>query len=743
MTGVGQIDPVTFEIIRHRLWRITEEQAKIVVRMSGSPITYEAKDFSTGILTAAGDGLFISTYQPLIGVTLCSVAQAVIDQFGADIAPGDMFFCNDPWLGGVGHPNDQALVGPIHHDGQIIAWAGVALHDGDVGATVPGVHPAAPDSRHEGPLIPPVRIIERGVLRRDLEQWAMRTVRDPAANSLHLRCRMAAITNSQKQIGEIVEQHGVDTYLAFTDAYVAAMSKALRERLRELPDGSWQEEILIDHDGVSPSALARVHCRLVKNGERLTLDFRETDRPAAGPVNCAPKGLHASVYAAVMSMLCYDTGWCPAALDESVEIVTRPNTIVTAEYPTPVGLATVAAMSTAGAIVRSCVSKMFACSPAYRDRSRAFSGMAGTGSLIWGIGQDGKPKQTLGSFVLSRGAGAYCTMDGEDAGGYAGLPAASIYNIETVEQANPVLVTLYRKEAPETAGAGAFRGGAGMEIAFALRPGFDRLHVNWGSMGFHHPHTKGLFGGLPGSVAGVQVLRNSDVAKRLESGQVPADRSEMGFDAIEQVEAKTVDKQLGSADVLLAWVEGGGGYGDPLDRDPVRVLCDTRASRCSLDQARSIYGVVFDADGIDIDIPATKRLREDLRRARLGGAAVAQASAPGENGAAVAIGMGLVMTRCADIPVIACARCRHVYGPTDRNPKLGAVSNALPFTDGSNYNQYAFDRGEVVLREFDCPSCGTRSATELRKTGEGLLHDFELSAESCSALLEGRAAAAS
>ena len=139
----GALDATTYEILRHRLLTINDEQSNTVIRTSGSPIVYEAKDFNTAIMNPDGDGLFIGTYMPILGASLPEVTRSVIRQFAGQIRDGDMYFTNDPWEG-VGHANDQALVAPLFHDGHLVCWTGACLHDLDV---APPSHSSIPRRR--------------------------------------------------------------------------------------------------------------------------------------------------------------------------------------------------------------------------------------------------------------------------------------------------------------------------------------------------------------------------------------------------------------------------------------------------------------------------------------------------------------------------------------------------------------------------------------------------------------------
>jgi N-methylhydantoinase B len=711
------VDPVTFEILRHRVWMINDEQSRVVVRTSGSPVAYEAKDLSTAILGRDGSSLFISPYMPSLAMSLNLLTRAAIEAYGDDIVPGDMFFSNDPWQGAA-HQNDQAVVAPAFVDGRVVCWTGVALHDSDVGAPEAGINPRARDAHSEAPIIPVIKIVDRGRLRPDLETWIHRNVRDPELNALNLRARIAAVTNACERMRELANEYGNDVIVDFQRDLVDTIASAIRERLRNLPDATWTDELLLDHDGRDPRALFRVALSLKKVGDRLTLDFSGTDPQAAGPINCAPGGLFGGVYGAIMPALCFDIGWCPAAVAQVIEVISEDGTLNNARYPAAVGFATVAAIAVTRELTWSCISRLFSASPRYRHRARAHSSITATGGLLWGVDRTGRMRTTQPSFLLARGSGASARRDGVDTGGNSGSPGMSIFNVETAELSNPFVLVLYRRQAPETAGAGTHRGGLGMELGLTARGG--PLYLNWGSMGFHHPQPKGLEGGEPSSVSGVLVLRRTDLAEQLANQRIPLNSAALSAERTDVLEAKCVGVEMAAGDVLVAWGEGGGGYGDPLDRAPELIDRDLRQGLCTVEIAQARYGVVLEPSGV-IDRAATSVRRDQLRRQRL-----ARVPARDATAAARTLDGPVVHEVSSALDLLAsgrlrCRRCRHDLGPKEADPTASALSAELPLRELSTYNRYAFDSGQVLLREFFCPGCGTR--IDMRLRGADVLAD--------------------
>ena len=165
------LDPITLEVLRHRLWMINDEQGKVATQTSGSPVVYEAKDFNSSLLTPEGDSLFVGVYTTRLSLCLHVAAKHIIAHLrdNPGIRDGDAFITNDPWAG-ASHMNDCLILAPIFWEGEAVAWSGIAMHEMDVGGPNPGSFTVgAKEVFGEAPVIPPVRIVEEGRIRRDIE----------------------------------------------------------------------------------------------------------------------------------------------------------------------------------------------------------------------------------------------------------------------------------------------------------------------------------------------------------------------------------------------------------------------------------------------------------------------------------------------------------------------------------------------------------------------------------------------
>src|SRR5579862_8649513 len=527
------MDPITFEILRHRLWMINDEQGQIAVRISGSPLVYEVKDFSASLLTPQGDSLFIGPHVTRLSITLHAITKTVLRECAAlGFNDGDMFFTNDPWAG-TAHHNDQVVVAPVVWNGEILCWTGIAMHDNDVGGpTYGGYSLRAMDAFGEPPIVPPIKLVERGEMRPDLERMILRNSRTPDLNALNLRSRIAAQNVARQRILEIVEEYGKDAFLETQQQIIELTRRAISRRLAELPDGQWKVERPIDHDGFE-NRLYTIRLAMTKQGNHLTLDFTGTDKQARGTINCAPGGLEGGIYSAILPMLCYDMAWCPAAIQQSVNIISEPGTLNNAQFPAAIGTATVSAIWATGDAVRACLGKMMACSDKYRDEAQATWAPGLLGVTVAGFDQKGI-RRHLDASIRVGASGATGTHDGLDGGGTPGAPTLTMQNVESAETHSPVGLMLYRRIRPETAGAGMFRGGAGTETLIVPHGSVEQMMVSQYSQGHNHPASKGLYGGYPSSVQGTVILRNV----RLDGTDIPLSLSEVQFDSLEEVPAK-------------------------------------------------------------------------------------------------------------------------------------------------------------------------------------------------------------
>ena len=718
------IDPITLEVLRHRLMMINDEQGRVASRLSGSPVVYEAKDFNSALLTPAGESLFIGVYMTRLSLCLSAAVKTVIARFGASMGfkSGDAFVTNDPWAGAV-HMNDILMFAPIFHGDTLVAWTGLAMHEVDVGGPNPGSFTVGtPDVFGEAPLLPPLKMIDAGEIRPDVEAMIIRNSRTSQLNGLDLRARIAAINRTRQRIAEVIAEYGLDTLMEAQRRIIALTGASFARRLRALPDGRWLTQGFIDHDG-NENRFYRIKLAMTKAGERLTFDFTGTAPQARGAINCTRVGLESGVYSAILPLLCYDIPWSPAGLTPYVEIVSEEGTINNARHPAAVSMATVQATFATSHVSYAAISRMIACSP-LGDEIQANWAPAWHGMTMAGKSAGGRPFTAV-LLDATGGSGARGTKDGLDAGGLAGAPAMAIGNVETYEKENPILY-VYRSLATDTGGHGLTRGGAGMQAMIVPHGNEGPIDLTALTHGVSQPESPGLFGGTPSSVQVRLVLRQTDLADRFARHEVPTREDGISSARVDVLAAKQ-RTLLDPADAVLTVCAGGAGYGDPLQRAPALVARDVAASRVSRRAANDVYGVVLADDvGLAVDEVATAQRRKAIRADRLAKSrpvsAVVRMAPDGQAVPRGHAGQAMRIVSWRGREWYTCKSCDHPLSELAEDPKTGALWREVPMAIYSDWNR--FGAAEAVrVREFCCPSCAHLIAVQVALEDDPIMLD--------------------
>jgi len=352
------LDPVTFEVIRHRLWAINDDQAMIAARLSGSPVVYEALDFNAALMTGDGRGLYAGIYIIQHASTIDVFVQKVLEEWGpGGMREGDMFFTNDPWWGAL-HANDGILASPIYWEGEIVAWAGIVMHDNDVGSPVPGSFVVGSEDRFgEAPLFPGMKMVEDFELRADIERAYLRNHRTPELNALNLRARLASMRITHRRIHELIEQYGLEAFQASQEEIIDYVERVVRKRLRDMPDGSWADQIYHDHDGRN-AVMYPMRCKVTKTDDRLVVDMTGTAPQAPGAINCARPAMEGAVLGVFLTFLCYDLPWAVDAGRRIIEIVSEEGTLNNAVSPAGVSMASIMTTLSTQDVVANAFAKM-------------------------------------------------------------------------------------------------------------------------------------------------------------------------------------------------------------------------------------------------------------------------------------------------------------------------------------------------------------------------------------------------
>jgi N-methylhydantoinase B len=487
-------DPITFEVIRHKLQAITEEQAITLKSVSGSPVVTDATDFNNGIYLADGSIVTMGPQVLFHTGTMSSVIRSIIADYAEHpgIHEGDMFILNDPYKGAV-HQPDVSIVAPIFHGGRHVAWAGSCAHQLDVGGMNFGSWSfRATEVQQEAMLLPGVKIVEAGEIRHDVWQMIMGMTRLPMVLGLDLKAMIAANYVAAKRLREVMDRYGVDTVESVMAAEIDASEQQLRSRLRELPDGIYRAVDYLEHDGHT-DALYEIRVAVQKHGDELSFDLAGSSPQAPGFINCTRSGLVGALFTALLPILAPDIRWNEGLL-RPVTVHAPDGTICNASWPAPVSSGTVSAVWVATNVAAMALSRMVACAPHTAGEAAAVTKGSMTVLTLDGSDRDGSP---FGTFLLDStagGGGAYADHDGLSASGDYCVPRPSIANVESNEASGPYLY-LYRRLVPDTGGAGRHRGGA--TVGLALTPhDVPELRGMLIGHGVEVPNSAGLFGGL-------------------------------------------------------------------------------------------------------------------------------------------------------------------------------------------------------------------------------------------------------
>ncbi len=728
-----RLDPKTFEILRHRLWFINDEGARTISRLSGSPVATEVFDMNTGLMQANGDLVYIDTFICAQATSLSPFVRHLLAHYADNpgIGEGDVFLTNDPYVA-TAHQTCVMAGGPVHWQGQLAGWTGASLHVIDVGGPVAGqAQVTAADIFGEQPLTAPVKLVEGGRFRRDIEAAYLRHSRLPDLLALDLRAKVAATQVVRRRLEEAFREFGFETVQAAMADIIDYTERRLRARLRELPDGTWRHRGYIELG----DRIYRCAQTMTKTDDRLVFDFSETDEQAPAIINCTHHGLVGGVLGATMVYLCWDIPWSPAGVLRVLDIRSRPGTVVHARWPAGVSKSTTTSIWEVRNLASITIGKMLGASERHRDR--AMAGWQGVKALEELFGTDEAGERFGGPLLdgMAGGSGALCWKDGIDTGGHTSSVRATIANVESYEYRYPILY-LYRRQTVDSGGPGLFRGGAGVSMMY-IPHGVPEIPTKiLHTFGVEQPESPGMFGGWPSCTNQFAILRDSDVEVRLAGGQVPGELAELtgrheDFPAYAQT-------RMGRGDVYRTVSQGGGGYGDPLDREPERVARDVENGLVSREWARLAYGVELDQAG-GVLAAATAIRRQEIRegRRRAAGAGTLPTPEPWPVGRArVRLGEALFYDLGAPgEPRLRC-RCGYVLGPATAMPKTRMAMARQPVqTIGPEVNPRAINGARFELREFYCPSCWTRLEVEVARPEDPLLDDARLS----PGWLEGRA----
>lgn len=588
----AQLDPVTFEVLKNSFITSVDQMAEQILRTCYSFVIYN-RDFSSGLHDAQGNSVAQGNQDIAVHVgTLHFTCKAVIAAFEGDIHPGDVYAINDPYAGGT-HFSDVRLIRPIFMKDQLIGFSQSNGHWSDVGGSVPGSFDVtAREMFKEGLRITPIRLFSKGVFCKDVAHLIASNTRDPASIIGDIHAQSQATQVCEREIVRLCEKYGVDTVLEGMGAVQDYVERAARQRIEALPDGVWETQDFIDRDPISGEGLIPIKVKLTIKGDKVTYDFTGS-HPTIGSIYNSAFGSTFSAVAAGMKTFFPDLP-LNSGFYRVFNVIAPENSIVDARWPVAV-----TGFLMPFEKIMNAIYEIWSQIMPERATACAFN----LEYLLAGGKDTRHSDKPIFMFYdwLPGGWGGRNGKDGSNVTTASFGVGLMSQPVEGQERANPVLTTEFQV-LTDSAGPGKWRGGVGVVKTSIIRQAEDPVisyicdrerAIVWG-----------VNGGLPSMPHGLTLTRKS-------TGEP------------EWLGSVFSDVALEEGDIFSRPTAGGGGFGDPLERDPEMVLEDVIDEYVSIERAAKDYGVVVEAVDPEIceyrlDLEATETLRQDIRAKREG-----------------------------------------------------------------------------------------------------------------------------
>jgi len=535
-----RLDPITFELVHAQLLSAAEEMGAVMKHSSFSPIIREMNDFSCALFAANGDLVAQADYIPAQLGAMSLVVKSTLERWQGRIDPGDVFIANHPYMGCM-HTPDINILMPMFLDGRLFAWTGATAHHIDVGGVNPGTEGA--DLRQlyaEGLVLPPVRLYRAGEEDPDLFAIIRNNVRDPDTTLADLRVQRAACDLGRRRIAESARRFGADAVQAAFDQSLDHVEQAARAALRELPDGVGEAEGYLDDDGLGGPP-TRLHVRITKHGDNLSVDFSGTAQQIPGALNVPWASTRASVVFLLRAITDPDMTTNDGIL-RTVDITCPRGNVLNPNPPAAVSVRHNTCQRLAETLLR-------AASSLWPEKAVA----SGT-VTFFDVNLDSvSPKTgraTVMMDVVGGGMGAHRDGDGLD-GVDTYMSNVALLPTEVAE--TDYAVRIWRSElVPGSQGLGEHNGGLGLRREYEVLD-IPQMATVYGEQTDSRFPPNGVLGGADGAPTKIELFdpdgRRLDVPRKV-----------------------TLLLQPGS--VIRVETSGGGGFGNPTNRDETRIAAD-------------------------------------------------------------------------------------------------------------------------------------------------------------------------
>jgi N-methylhydantoinase B len=588
-------DPILVEIVAGSLASVEMEVETAIGRTSRSPMIRDAHDFRAGIHDRR--------LRKLTGRSYSALVHPIVRDFPIEsMRPGDVFFHNDVYLseGGIGHLPDLCVTVPVFHDdgtgATVVAFVQAFGHHDDIGGSVPGSMPShARSVFEEGLMVPPIKLWDQGVPNKAALTIMTRNSRMPDSLAADLDAECSACLMGARRLGELFERYGRTAIEECFDAIISNSTETYRrEILAKIPTGTWVWEDYAEHDGVDEPKLHTQRITLTKigaddpDGPKLIIDFNGTDPQAKGPINhCGDfaDGNFLKKWLAPILRNLADTPERMAELDVNEGVVDLiemrfppPGTLLTPVFPAPTNARTFVILRLLGVLAGVLAKAVDGRMPADQETIR-YTGV---------YGRDDNDEPYLMREVLGGGSGGRYYADGEDT--IHVVPDSRNLPTEFTESRFPFIVERLGL-AVDSGGAGQFRGGLGYEKHIRMRKDAHFMSI------------------ADRSILACWGVKGGRAGRPFEVTIDPGGPDERTIDALADAEP------VPAGTVIRIRTTGGGGWGDPLDRDPAAVVRDVLWGKVSRPAAAQEYGVVVTGsqDEPEFDARATEQLRARAR----------------------------------------------------------------------------------------------------------------------------------
>jgi N-methylhydantoinase B len=574
---VKALDPVTLAVLNGRFVQIADEMDATLYRSAFNPIIAEAHDACHGVYHAETGATLVqgTSGLPIFVGAMAFAVKAVIDLVARDggLDGGDTFIFNDPYDGGT-HLNDFRLVRPLMRGGKLFAWIASVGHWLDVGGAVPGgYNPKATESYQEGILIPPVKLLRAGVLQQDVIDILSANTRVPQSNWGDLNGQLNALDLGERRLHLLLDEYGDDTIAAALAALSARAEALMRANIQALPDGTYSCDDFLDNDGVTDRPL-RIALDLTITDDSMTLDFSRSAAPCDGPLNIARSTTVASCYVALKHIFTDvpANGGCLAP----IKFIIPDTTLLGVTAPRPVAGYTETILRVIDVIFGA-----FAKVAPERANGSPFATINALSLAGWRADH----RRWIMFCFFGGGLGGNPESDGLNHSNNP-ISTATIPPVEILESLYPVMFTQWALR-PDSGGPGKHRGGLGAiyEIEVLAEGGADVFLI--GERGKFAPF--GVNGGGPAALN--RFVYETDAGEKRPP-----------------LVSKITDVKIRQGQKVRLETPGGGGFGDPAERDPAAVARDVRLGYVTREAARRDYRVVL-GDDLAPDLDATAKAR--------------------------------------------------------------------------------------------------------------------------------------